>query len=122
LEYDGKTDSWVPFTQNDVQLEFVMLDPYYRITLNHNGKGHYFTRFVLPDVYGVYKFRIQYRKPGFSNLEFTHVIPVHPYRHDEFDRFLVAAFPYYVTAFSMMGGFFLLGIVFLYHQDPPKSK
>jgi len=47
----------------------------------------------------------------------SEVIPVHPYRHDEFERFIDVAYPYYASAFSLMAGFFLFGVVFLFSKD-----
>ena len=37
-----------------------------------------------------------------------------PYRHDEYERFIVAAYPYYASIFSTMGAFFLFGLSVLY--------
>ena len=37
-----------------------------------------------------------------------------PFRHDEYERFLVAAYPYYAASLSTAAAFFLLGLVFLY--------
>ena len=39
-----------------------------------------------------------------------------PFRHDEFERFLSPAYPYYAGAFSVMAAFFLLGLTFLYSK------
>lgn len=39
---DGK---WVPFKADDVQLEFIMLDPYYRVNLKNDGKGNFSVTF-----------------------------------------------------------------------------
>jgi len=116
-EYDGDVKQWVPFKQNDVQLEFVMLDPYIRKTLRHDGKGRYSLIFRAPDVYGVFKFRINYNRLGYSNLEVAEVVPVHPYRHNEYDRFIPVAYPYYFASFSLMAGFFFFGLVFLSTKD-----
>jgi oligosaccharyltransferase complex subunit beta len=41
---------------------------------------------------------------------------VRPFRHNEFERFLVAAYPYYASVFSTMGAFFLFGFAFQYHK------
>jgi oligosaccharyltransferase complex subunit beta len=116
-EYDGATLSWKPFTNSDVQLEFVMMDPYVRTTLKHNGRGYYTTRFQVPDTMGVYKFRINYKFPGYSYLDTEAQVAVRPFRHDEYERFLPAAYPYYAGAFSMMAGFFLFSLVFLYQKE-----
>jgi len=116
-EWSQSKQAWVPFTENDVQLEFVMIDPYIRTTLKHDGHGNYATRFTAPDVYGVFKFRIAYRKLGYSNLEVSQQVAVHPFRHNEFERFIDVAYPYYISAFSVFAGFALFGVVFLYHKD-----
>lgn len=51
---DGK---WVPFHANDVQLEFVRIDPFVRMTMvPKNGK--FVAKFTIPDVYGVYQFKV----------------------------------------------------------------
>ena len=39
-EYDAAKGGWSPFEASDVQMEFVMLDPFERITLN-NTAGQY---------------------------------------------------------------------------------
>ena len=43
-------------------------------------------------------------------------VSVRPFRHNEFERFLVAAYPYYSSVFSTMAAFFLFGFAFLYHK------
>jgi len=113
-EFDQSTDSWKPYVANDVQLSLVMLDPYIRKTLTHDANGKYHTSLRLPDVYGVFKFSINYHRQGYSNLEIFEQVSVHPFRHDEFERFIDVAYPYYISAFSMMGGFFVFGLVFLF--------
>jgi len=119
-EYDGSKNKWVPFNTNDLQLEFRMIDPYIRTTLKHKGKGLYKTKFTIPDVYGVFKFQIGYHKLGYSNLDVEKQISVHPFRHNEFERFINVAFPYYASCFANFVAFFLLGIVFLYGHDKRK--
>jgi len=70
----------------------------------------------VPDVYGVFKFVIEYRRAGYSSIELQEEIPVRPYKHNEFERFLMAAYPYYASATSTMAAFLLFGIVFLYQK------
>ena len=36
--------------------------------------------------------------------------------YDMYDRFIPCAFPYYLSAFSMMIGAFLMGFTVLYHE------
>jgi oligosaccharyltransferase complex subunit beta len=67
-EYDREQGGWRPYRADDVQLEFVMLDPYLRTFMKHDGNGRYSAHFKVPDVYGVYKFRVLYRRPGYTTL------------------------------------------------------
>lgn len=113
-EYDGSQQKWVPYKTKDLQLEFRMLDPYIRTNLKHKGKGRYSTKFMVPDVYGVFKFQIKYHKLGYGNLDIEHQVSVLPYRHNQFERFIKVAYPYYASCFANFAAFFLFGIVFLY--------
>merc|ERR1711894_385654 len=58
---------WVPYNGKDVQMEFVRIDPFVRLTLN-NQNGHFEGKFKIPDVYGVYQFKVDYVRPGLSRL------------------------------------------------------
>ena len=42
---------------------------------------------------------------------------MHPYRHNQFERFIPAAYPYYTSAFTIFAAFFLFGVVFLYSKE-----
>lgn len=92
----------------DVQLEFVMLDPYIRKTLSYNkekNNGEYSTVGMkrcadeqiirAPDVYGIYKFRLFYQRQGLSLINENTQVSIRPYKHNEFPRFILAAYPYY---------------------------
>nr|CCA17402.1 putative dolichyldiphosphooligosaccharideprotein glycosyltransferase 48kD subunit [Albugo laibachii Nc14] len=111
---DGK---WNAFMADDVQLEFVMLDPYVRRTMSHDKKGHYSITFQAPDQYGIFLFRVMYRRLGLSTLFSTTQVSVRPYKHDEYERFIPTAFPYYFSAFSMMAGVLMLTVYFLFHEE-----
>jgi len=116
-EYDGGVSrSWRPFHAPDVQLEFTMLDPYYRLNLTESpqGSGRYVRDFQVPDVYGVYKFVIDYHRRGYSWLSLSQSVSIRPFRHDEFERFIWAAYPYYTAGLTTMMAFAVFGIVFLY--------
>ncbi|KAH7729846.1 dolichyl-diphosphooligosaccharide-protein glycosyltransferase subunit isoform 1 [Aphelenchoides avenae] len=116
-----KEGKWVPFQGNDVQLEFVRIDPFIRTTLkNNNGKLR--TVFQVPDVYGVFKFVVDYRRIGYTHVYDAQLVSVRPLQHTEYERFIRAAYPYYVSAFSMMVGVVLFSCVFLYHKEAPKKE
>lgn len=110
---DGK---WVPYESNDIQLEFVRIDPFVRTTLKKEN-NKYVARFKIPDVYGVYKFVVDYKRIGYTNLYSSTQVSVRPLQHTQYERFIVSAYPYYFSAFSMMFGVFLFSFVFLYFKD-----
>ena len=111
--YNPKFKIWEPYHGiNDMQLEFTMLDPHVRIPLppspGRNGKrekGVYRTTFKAPDRHGVFKFVVDWRRQGWTELQFTETVPVVPKRHDGYDRWLSAAWPYYLGAVSTSVGF-----------------
>lgn len=113
-EWTGK--DWKPYIADDVQVQFYMMSPYVLKTLGHDGQGLYSTSFQVPDVYGVFQFKVEYNRLGYTSLSLSKQIPVRPFRHDEYERFIRAAYPYYSACFSMMFGFFVFGILFLYHK------
>lgn len=113
-EYDASANSWKPFVSDGVQLEFFMWSPWYRLNLKHQGAGVYSTQFQLPDIFGIYKYQLKFNGLGYTTLDAHNQVELHPFRHNEFERFIFAAFPYYGSAFSMMIGFFVFSVFFLY--------
>ncbi|KAL9414952.1 hypothetical protein AB3S75_043257 [Citrus x aurantiifolia] len=114
--YEWSGASWEPYVSDDVQVQFYMMSPYVLKTLSTDQKGHYSAEFKVPDVYGVFQFKVEYQRLGYTSLSLSKQIPVRPYRHNEYERFLPAAYPYYGSAFSMMAGFFIFTIVHLYSK------
>ncbi|KAK1292251.1 Dolichyl-diphosphooligosaccharide--protein glycosyltransferase 48 kDa subunit [Acorus calamus] len=114
--YEWSGTSWKPYVADDVQVQFYMMSPYVLRTLSHDQKGLYSTSFKVPDVYGVFQFKVEYQKLGYTSLSLSKQIPVRPYKHNEYERFIKAAYPYYGASFSMMAGFFIFSIIFLYHK------
>lgn len=49
FEYEFKTDSWKPYMTDDLQIEYTMMDPYYRLQLKMlaMGKPTYITSFKV---------------------------------------------------------------------------
>ncbi|KAJ8431585.1 hypothetical protein Cgig2_025627 [Carnegiea gigantea] len=104
--YEWSGTRWEPYVADDVQLQFFLMSPY----------GLYTASFRVPDVYGVFQFKIEYQRLGFSSLSLSKQIPVRPFRHNEYERFIPVAFPYYGASFSTMGAFFIFSIVYLWHK------
>ncbi|XP_043709675.1 dolichyl-diphosphooligosaccharide--protein glycosyltransferase 48 kDa subunit-like [Telopea speciosissima] len=114
--YEWSGSSWEPYTADDVQVQFYMMSPYVLKTLSTDGKGRYFTTFKVPDVYGVFQFKVEYQRLGYTSLSLSKQIPVRPFKHNEYERFITTAFPYYGASFSTMAGFFIFTMVYLYNK------
>lgn len=86
-----------------------MLDPYLRMPLiadqaaSQAGANatRFTSRFKVPDKHGVFTFKVDYRRPGWSYLSEQVVLSITPPRHDEFPRFIGGASPYYLSALSV---------------------
>ncbi|KAK3803667.1 hypothetical protein RRG08_023381 [Elysia crispata] len=114
-------DKWTPFKADDVQLEFVRIDPFVRTSLKPKS-GKFSTSFKLPDVYGVYQFKVDYNRVGYTRLFSATQVSVRPLEHTQYERFIVSAYPYYASALSMMVGVFLLSFVFLHYKEDTGTK
>ncbi|PIA55632.1 hypothetical protein AQUCO_00700148v1 [Aquilegia coerulea] len=114
--YEWSGTSWEPYVADDVQVQFYMMSPYVLKTISTDQKGLYYTSFKVPDVYGVFQFKVEYHRLGYTSLNLAKQIPVRPFRHNEYERFLTAAFPYYGSSFSTMAGFFVFTIIYLYNK------
>ena len=97
------------------------IDPFVRQTMiNNNGK--FTAKFTIPDIYGVFQFRVDYVRKGLTRLYSSTQFSVRPLRHDQYERFITSAYPYYASAFSMMFGVVIFSIVFLHFKEDTKSK
>ncbi|KAL2905608.1 Dolichyl-diphosphooligosaccharide--protein glycosyltransferase 48 kDa subunit [Bienertia sinuspersici] len=114
--YEWSGTRWEPYVADDVQVQFYMMSPYVLKTLSNDKKGLYYTSFKVPDVYGVFQFKVEYQRLGYTSLSLSKQIPVRPFKHDEYERFIPVAFPYYGGSFSTMAAFFIFSILYLYHK------
>jgi len=112
---------WSAYNGDDVQLEFIRIDPFVRTKLVKEN-GHYVAKFKLPDVYGVFKFVVDYNRLGYTHLYSSTQVSVRPLEHTQYERFIKSAYPYYASAFSMMFGVFIFSFAFLYHKDKDVKK
>jgi oligosaccharyltransferase complex subunit beta len=115
-KYDPQMAKWVPHSDlYDLQLEFTMLDPHIRTALLPvpGSPGKYSVTFRAPDRHGVFKFVINHRRKGMTFLQSSTTVAVVPPRHDEYPRFISAAWPYYIGAMSTSVGFLLFSAMWL---------
>ncbi len=112
---------WVPFRGEYVQLAFVLIDPYVCTFMKFSNNVHY-VEFKLPDVYGVFQFKVDFQSIGYTHLYSATQVSVRPYEHTQYERFIPSAYPYYASAFSMMLGLFFFAIVFIHYKEDVKTK
>ena len=108
---------WVPYVADDVQWEAVMLDAWTRAFMETDGSGRFWVRTKLPDQKGIYKLRVLYRRPLRSVVEMTTPITLRPLHHNEYDRFILSAYPYYTASFTLMAAVFVFLVLFLRSPD-----
>lgn len=116
-EWDGDMNDWKGYETEDLQVEFVMLNPWVRTRLVNTNPGVFLSKIQVPDQIGVYKFKVEYVRRGVSALFVEKVVSVRPFLHNEYERFIQMASPYYISCFSMILGAFVLGLVVLYGGD-----
>ncbi|KAJ2726117.1 oligosaccharyl transferase glycoprotein complex, beta subunit [Coemansia sp. Benny D115] len=123
-------NEWKPYTADDVQLEVTMLDPHIRATLNRTHAVEndgvpamrYRGDIRLPDRYGTFTFRVNYKRRGLSAVDVRETVGIWPLRHDGYPRFLVAAYPYYAGSLAMAVGFLALSAAWLWTGDAPAQS
>ncbi|OHE99747.1 dolichyl-diphosphooligosaccharide-protein glycosyltransferase 48kD subunit [Colletotrichum orchidophilum] len=116
-------DKWTPFTVpsgDELQLEFSMLSPFHRIPLTSKAStadaATYTTSFILPDQHGIFNFKINYKRPFFTNVEEKNTVSVRHMAHDEWPRSYVisGAWPWLSGIFATVTGFVLFSAVWMY--------
>ncbi|KAL0640515.1 oligosaccharyl transferase glycoprotein complex, beta subunit [Maublancomyces gigas] len=86
-------DQWNPYlvpSDDALQLEFTMLDPYYRLPLLPStfslNSTTFTTSFKIPDQHGVFAFRVNYKRPFITNVDEKYTVTVRHFAHDEYTR------------------------------------
>lgn len=94
-----------------------MLDPYIRINLKPTASMDALdAEFQLPDVYGTFTLRVIYKRAGYSFVVSQDLVAVRPFRHNEYERFIATAYPYYASAASVMLAFIATSAAWMWHK------
>uniref|UniRef100_F6PZY0 Dolichyl-diphosphooligosaccharide--protein glycosyltransferase 48 kDa subunit n=1 Tax=Xenopus tropicalis TaxID=8364 RepID=F6PZY0_XENTR len=114
---------WVPFDGDDIQLEFVRIDPFVRTFLKKNVKQVGSKLYLLIGCYGFHNPLGVYHGDTacFTLFSPPLQVSVRPLQHTQYERFIPSAYPYYASAFSVMFGLFIFSIVFLHMKEKEKS-
>jgi oligosaccharyltransferase complex subunit beta len=71
---------------------------------------------------GIYQFKVSYRKPGWTFLVESERVTVRPYKHDEYERFLLVAYPYQFGLCGTIASTFIFMVVYLYTSTTDVKK
>jgi oligosaccharyltransferase complex subunit beta len=115
--YEKVNGKWVPYKTNEVELEFIMLSPYVVTTLQNTEGAHYRTQFHAPDWNGVYKFKIDFNKLGYTRLLLDKITPVRVFNHDEFPTYSPSAYPFFGAVYLITIAFILFSLKFAFADD-----
>ena len=67
-----------------------MLSPFHRLALkptrNTANGTIYSASFTTPDQHGIFSFRVNYKRPFFTNIEVKEEVTVRHFAHDEYPR------------------------------------
>lgn len=121
-KFNAYSNTWTPFETDDMQLEFIMMNPWVRTRLKSSSNGTFEAKIRIPDQIGVYKLSVQYFRAGVSPIMMEKVVAVRPYMHNEYERFISMAAPYYAACFSLIVGVILLGIVLVTSSEEKHEK
>jgi oligosaccharyltransferase complex subunit beta len=116
----GKLGGWESTQPKDMQMELTMLDAWLRADLLPTSDGCLSTGPVkLPDRYGTYSLKVRYQRRGWPHLIKREIFIVRPFHHDEAQRHVTAALPYYLAWFGMMisSAFFVFPLIFPVKKD-----
>ena len=75
IDLEQKTEGeWHPYIADDIQLEFIMLEPYYSVLLSQEETGSdsvatYSYKFRVPQRLGIFRFVINYWRYGLTFLD-----------------------------------------------------
>ncbi|ORY22691.1 dolichyl-diphosphooligosaccharide--protein glycosyltransferase 48 kda subunit precursor [Naematelia encephala] len=124
---ENGSSAWSPVWLSDVQLDFTMLDPHIRTALplisSDKTTSTYSTSFQAPDRHGVFKFVVEYWRPGWSYIRTSSTASVVPFRHDEYPRFIRGAWPFYSSTISVSVAFLLFcGLWVMLGEGRSKGK
>jgi len=65
----------------------------------------------------VYLLKTRFNQHGYTWINTGTKAPVRPHRHDDIERFMLAALPYYTTVGITVFSFVAFSYLFLYHLD-----
>ena len=85
------------------------------MTLERQG-GTYSYKFRVPQRLGIFRFVVDYTRYGLSFLDEQSEVSVIQWRHDAYPRYLVRAYPFYLSVMVLICAFFMFIVSFLFSE------
>lgn len=104
-----------------------MLSPFHRLsltpTLQTATSTIFGTSFTLPDQHGIFKFRVNYKRPFLTNVDEVRSVTVRHFAHDEWPRSwkISGGWVWIAGLWTVIGGFLSFVGVWLYAEPPRNS-
>lgn len=104
-----------------------MLSPYHRLNLipttSTTSSQTYTASFTTPDQHGIFAFKVNYKRPFFTNVEYKEEVTVRHFAHDEFARswLISGAWPWIGGVWITIGGWIAFVAVWLW-SAPSQTK
>jgi hypothetical protein len=124
LQLQNDEGLWVPFGSKgngslgegrEPQVEVVMLDVHVRRTLSYDAVRQVHSAcFSMPDQVGVFLVRLSYNRRGLGRVLSEYHVSLRPLRHNEHERFLATAHPYYVSVGNCLLVLVLFSVAYLF--------
>lgn len=103
-----------------------MLSPFHRLPLTPSSRTAnstvFTTSFTLPDQHGIFNFRVNYKRPFYTNVDEKRQVTVRHFAHDEWPRSwaISGAWVWIAGIGVTVVGWFAFVIVWLY-SEPPRN-
>lgn len=122
---EWSSTQWKPFTvpsSDHLQLEFTMLDPYYRLPLLASPSSStptssvYATSFKAPDQHGIFAFKVNYKRPFVTYIDEKYTVTLRHFAHNEYTRSwdISGAWVWIAGIAATIGGFTVFCALWLY--------
>lgn len=104
-----------------------MLSPFHRLALSPSSSTDnsttFSTTFTTPDQHGIFAFKVNYKRPFLTTIDEKLQVTVRHFAHDEWPRSwaISGAWPWIAGLWSVIGGFVLFVVLWLY-CEPPKEE
>lgn len=105
-----------------LQLEFTMLSPFHRLNLQPISKTSNSTLFSasfrLPDQHGIFAFRVNYKRPFWTNVDEKREVSVRHFAHDEWPRSwkISAGWVWIAGVWTTAAGWLVFVAIWLYSE------